>query len=234
MTNSAAPHGVSTKAEGRMNVKLKRVLSTGATIVLLAGGAGVLTACQPATGPAGSNSGAGATTTAPSGGTGTGEGTSTGVGTVAAAAAGGIGGIGGGSTSGGLKLTQQGTSKWTDQHGPIDLATFSAIPGDVLTYTSDFTITAKGTGLTARLAAEGIVVSGNAALKHEVLSPVITYTSNGTALPPNGVGALVTPALDGKTVTVKVTFTFPKSSTDPAAMQQSINLSNFNVTLKQV
>ena len=231
MTNSAAPHGVSTKAEGRMNSKLKRVLTTGATIVLLAGGAGVLTACQPA---GGSSSGAGATTTAPSGGTETGGGTGTGGNASAAAFPGSGGGIGGGATSGGLKLTQQGASTWTDQNGPIDIADFSAIPGDVLTYTTDFTITAKGTGLKARLAAEGIVVSGDAALKGEVLSPVITYTSNGTALSPNGVGAMVTPALDGKVVTVKVTFTFPKSSTDPAAMQQSINLSNFTVTLKQV
>ncbi|SDD14819.1 alternate-type signal peptide domain-containing protein [Rhodococcus tukisamuensis] len=229
MTNSVTPLGVSKKAEGRMNSKVKRVFTTGAAIVLLAGGTGLLTACQPDFGSSSGSSNSGGTGNG--GGTGTGGGTGGGIDT---GTGGGVGGgIGGGANSGGLKLTQQGASRWTDQNGPIDIATFSAIPGDVLTYSSDFTITARGTGLKATLAAEGINISGGAELKN-AMTPVVTYVHDGNPLPANGNGALVTPALDGKSVTVSVKFTFPKSSTDPAAQQQSINLSNFNVTLKQV
>ncbi|MFD4295336.1 alternate-type signal peptide domain-containing protein [Rhodococcus sp. NPDC058505] len=215
------------KAEGRMKSKLKRAVTAGATIVLLAGGAGLLTACQPDFGSAGGSSDSGSASSTGSPGSGAGAGSTT---TTAAPG----GGVGGGTTSGALRLTRQGASHWSDQNGPIDISTFTAIPGDVLTYTTDFTITARGTGLEATLAAEGIGLTGGAALGGALGAPVVRYLHDGNPLPAKGNGALVTPALDGETVTVTVTFTFPKSSDDPAAMQQSINLSQFNVTLKQV
>lgn len=155
-----------------------------------------------------------------------------GAGTMAAFNAGGTVG-GGGVTAGNLALTQSGAPSWLDQHGGVDIGTFRAVPGDTVTYRASFTVSAAGTNLRANLAADSATITGDPALK-AAMSTYVTATVNGAALPVNAGGTLITPAQNGKVVDVKVVFTFAPGTTGAVAQTAKIDLSNFNVTLKQV
>ncbi|MFC7446752.1 alternate-type signal peptide domain-containing protein [Rhodococcus daqingensis] len=146
----------------------------------------------------------------------------------------GGGGIGGGAVgSGGLALTQSGTPNWKDQHGSVAITDFRAVPGDTVTYTGSFKITAKGTNLRANLSVDNATITGDPALK-AAMATSVTATVNGVPLPTGAGGAVVTPAQNGKIVDVKVIFTFQPATSGAVAQTAQINLSNFNVTLKQV
>ncbi|MFE3289507.1 alternate-type signal peptide domain-containing protein [Rhodococcus sp. NPDC059234] len=155
-----------------------------------------------------------------------------GAGTMAAFNAGG-GGVGGSVGAGGLALTQVGTPAWTDQHGAIDVTSYRAVPGDVVTYAANFSVTAKGTNLVANLGADSGTITGDAALK-AAMATAVTASTNGVSLPSNAGGAVITPAQDGKTVNVKVVFTFNPATSGYVAQAARLDLSNFNITLKQV
>ncbi|WP_245816118.1 alternate-type signal peptide domain-containing protein [Rhodococcus maanshanensis] len=146
----------------------------------------------------------------------------------------GGGGIGGGGVgSGSLALTQSGTPNWKDQHGSIAITDFRAVPGDTVTYMGSFKITATGTNLRANLAVDGASITGDPALK-AAMTTSVTATINGASLPSGAGGAVITPAQNGKIVDVKVMFTFQPTTPSAVAQTAQINLSNFNVTLKQV
>ncbi len=155
-----------------------------------------------------------------------------GAGTMAAFNA-GTGGVGGSVGAGSLALTAAGSPAWTDGHGAIDVATYRAVPGDVVTYTASYVITAKGTNLKANLGADSGAITGDPALK-AAMATSVTATTNGVSLPSNSGGAVVTPAHNGKTVDVKVVFTFDPATAGAVAQTARLDLSNFTITLKQV
>ncbi|MGW0173597.1 alternate-type signal peptide domain-containing protein [Rhodococcus sp. NPDC003322] len=155
-----------------------------------------------------------------------------GAGTMAAYNAGG-GGVGGSVGAGSLALTQSGAPAWTDQNGAIDITTYRAVPGDTVTYTAAFTVTAKGTNLIANLGADSGTITGDPALK-SAMATAVTASANGVSLPSNSGGAVITPAQNGKTVNVKVVFTFDPATAGYVAQTARLDLSNFNITLKQV
>ncbi|WP_027503676.1 alternate-type signal peptide domain-containing protein [Rhodococcus sp. UNC363MFTsu5.1] len=141
--------------------------------------------------------------------------------------------VGGGAVNSGTLSLSQGTpAGWTDSSGPIDITTFKAVPGDVVTYNASFVVGAKGKNLAATLKADPSSITGDADLK-TALNPTVTATVDGTALPSNGSGAAITQAQDGKTVAVQVKFTFDSATAGTTAQGQAVNLANFNVTLTQ-
>ncbi|WP_345346853.1 alternate-type signal peptide domain-containing protein [Rhodococcus olei] len=155
-----------------------------------------------------------------------------GAGTMAAFTGGG--GVGGGGVgAGSLALAQSGTPTWTDQNGAVAITNFRAVPGDTVTYAASFTITATGTNLKANLAVDSATITGDPALK-AAMGTSVTATSGGATLPSNAGGVLITPAQNGKIVDVKVIFSFAPGTAGNVAQSAQINLSNFNVTLKQV
>ncbi|TJZ80316.1 alternate-type signal peptide domain-containing protein [Rhodococcus oryzae] len=140
---------------------------------------------------------------------------------------------GGGVGAGALALRQSGTPNWKDQNGAVSITGFRAVPGDVVTYTASFTVTAQGTNLRANLAVDGATITGDPALK-AAMTTAVTATVNGAPLPSGAGGAVITPAQNGKVVDVKVTFNFAQGTQGVTAQTAQIDLSNFNVTLKQV
>jgi alternate signal-mediated exported protein len=103
----------------------------------------------------------------------------------------------------------------------------------VVTYAANFSVTAKGTNLIANLGADSGTITGDAALK-AAMATKVTAATNGVSLPSNAGGAVITPAQDGKTVNVRVVFTFNPATSGYVAQTARLDLSNFNITLKQV
>ncbi|MGW6374669.1 alternate-type signal peptide domain-containing protein [Rhodococcus sp. NPDC055112] len=140
---------------------------------------------------------------------------------------------GGGVGAGALALTQSGAPSWVDQHGALTITDFRAVPGDTVTYTASFVVTAQGTNLRANLTVDNATITGDPALK-AAMATSVTATSGGLSLPSNAGGVVITPAQNGKVVDVKVVLTFKPATAGATAQSARIDLSNFNVTLKQV
>ncbi|MFC9789087.1 alternate-type signal peptide domain-containing protein [Rhodococcus sp. NPDC127528] len=141
--------------------------------------------------------------------------------------------VGGGAVSSGTLSLSQGTAgAWKANGTAIDITTFKAVPGDVVTYDATFLVGAKGNNLHATLKADANSITGDADLK-AALNPTVTATVDGVALPSNGSGAAITTAQDGKTVAVNAVFTFNSATAGTTAQGQSVSLANFNVNLTQ-
>ncbi|MGW9569101.1 alternate-type signal peptide domain-containing protein [Prescottella equi] len=178
----------------------------------------LLTACDPiGTGSAGSSGGSsgGGTTTAPSGPSTTAPPTTIG---------------GGGNTSGSLALTTLAQPTWSDQNGPVNIATMKIVPGDVLTYRGTFKITLQGTGLKARLTTDNVNFTGGGQLKGKLV-PQVTATINGAPLP---AGNIVTTEHNGATVEVAATFTFDPQTAGTVGQSDTASFQDIGVHLEQV
>ncbi|MEV0948907.1 hypothetical protein AB0I57_20005, partial [Rhodococcus sp. NPDC049939] len=90
-----------------------------------------------------------------------------------------------------------------------------------------------GTNLRASLAVDEATLVGDAAFE-AVVDHTITATSGGDPVPVDADGVVITPALDGATVDVQVTIVFAEDTAGDAAQNVQVDLSNFNVTLRQV
>lgn len=128
---------------------------------------------------------------------------------------------------------------WSDVDGPIDLTTFMAVPGDVLTYTKDVEVTATGDNLVATLALGAAAISpSSSAAADSALAGYLTKTAvlsvSGAAI--SGSGPTYTVAEGTGLATVTVTITFPKHATagaENSTMDGSVSLDGLNVTLTQ-
>ncbi|AOW92872.1 hypothetical protein BFN03_09775 [Rhodococcus sp. WMMA185] len=142
--------------------------------------------------------------------------------------------VGGGAIgAGALALSQLDTPAWADQNGPIEVTDFRAVPGDVLTYRASFQVTAQGTNLRASLAVDEATIVGDEAFSG-VVEHKITATSGGAPVPVDASGVVITPSFDGAVVDVKVIITFDPATDGEAAQAVQVDLSEFNVTLRQV
>ncbi|WP_440711475.1 alternate-type signal peptide domain-containing protein [Herbiconiux sp. YIM B11900] len=151
---------------------------------------------------------------------------------------------GGTITAGDLKVVNDGTAGvWKDQaNNTINIATYKIVPGDVLTYTDDLTVTAVGNHLTATLAMGTQSVTAATAGAADValagaLTDTAVLTATGTGITGTGptytVNASAAPVTS--VVTVVATLTFPAGTAGQYndAKTGAVNLSNFNVTLTQ-
>jgi alternate signal-mediated exported protein len=123
---------------------------------------------------------------------------------------------------------------WSDASGTIDLSSYRITPGDVLTFTQDFDVTATGHSLPATLSlTDGSIAAASASAADIALAAALgnsaKLTATGLASDVNG--GYVVPA--GTTsVSVTVTVTFP-SAADNASQNGRVSLSGMNVTLTQ-
>jgi len=139
---------------------------------------------------------------------------------------------GGGNGSGSLALTEVTAPTWNDRNGPIDIATFRMVPGDVLTYKGSYRITLTGTDLTAKLTVDNISFTGGGQLKGQ-LQPQVTATIGGTVVPGGSTGIVVTPAQNNAIVDVAAKFTFDPQTSGVVGQSDSANFADFRVRLEQ-
>ncbi|UNX55352.1 alternate-type signal peptide domain-containing protein [Georgenia sp. TF02-10] len=118
-------------------------------------------------------------------------------------------------SQGELNLTDEGAGSWTQADGtPVkDVAAFTVVPGDTLTFTQSVKVHAKGDNLKATLTTNAGEVTAVEGLQ---VSQV--FTVNGVERAAGGAdsGVPLTAADDGALVGVTVTVTFPEFK-DPAA-----------------
>ena len=147
---------------------------------------------------------------------------------------------GAGSISAGTLDIQSSTtvpSGWTDQDGgAVDLTAYKIVPGDVLTYTATFDVTAIGDNLKATAAiADGSITAattGNAAANAALaarLAATASYTVDGAP----GATATITPSTNNVVVAVKITWADSTAALDNLAKNCAVDLSNFAITLNQ-
>ncbi|MDO9396279.1 MAG: alternate-type signal peptide domain-containing protein [Herbiconiux sp.] len=157
-------------------------------------------------------------------------------------------GVAGGTvTAGNLLVTNTGgPGVWTRGATPVDTSTYRIVPGDVLTYTDELTVTAQGNNLVASLAmapnAIGPATAGNA--QDIALASYITHTAvlgaTGAGITGTSPTYTVTAPADGSsrstTVTVTATITFTNSATagtENLAKLGAVTLSGMGLTLTQ-
>jgi alternate signal-mediated exported protein len=141
---------------------------------------------------------------------------------------------GGNITAGSLSLDGAGAGTWSDTAGTINLASDRIMPGDVLTFTQDFKVTAVGHSLLATLSLTGGSIAAASTDAADVALAVAlgnSATLTATGLAADGNGGYVVPA--GTTsVSVTVTIAFPEYA-DNGSQNGRVSLSGMNVTLTQ-
>lgn len=123
------------------------------------------------------------------------------------------------------KVTNNGTTTTN-----VDIANFKMVPGDVLEYSSQATVTLEGDNLEATIAAAtgAGAISGTGELSGRL--QVATQVNGGST-------AVITKGTHIVPVTVTITWPFGTVSSptlDNPAMNESVSFANFNVTLTQV
>lgn len=153
-------------------------------------------------------------------------------------------GVSGGTVvAGDLKVVNDGAAGvWKDQTGAtINPASYRIVPGDVLTYTDDLTVTAVGKNIAAELTLAGGAIApsdGGTTGPDSALAGFLTsgavLTATGSAVT-GGTGNVFDIAEGTAAVTTTVTITFPIGSdtTNNTAKLGSVDLSNMAISLVQ-
>ncbi|MEV8253102.1 alternate-type signal peptide domain-containing protein [Rhodoglobus sp. NPDC076762] len=118
-----------------------------------------------------------------------------------------------------------------------DLSNFKIVPGDVLTYTSTFNVTATGDNLSAAVALGSAAITPVDTAKDADVKLAAALTSGATFQVNGKAASAVTVSPAAGTQAVVVTVRIPYTSTTFAADNLSklgqVNLAGFNVTLTQ-
>ncbi|MEQ1737609.1 MAG: alternate-type signal peptide domain-containing protein [Rhodoglobus sp.] len=127
------------------------------------------------------------------------------------------------------------TDGWKSGSTPIaNISTFRIVPGDTITYTKTFTVTATGDNLTATAALSGgAITAASAGAADTALASYLTKTATFTV---GGVTTTTVNAAAGtQTVVVTTTLTFPNgtAANDNVAKLGSVSLAAFTITLTQ-
>lgn len=112
-----------------------------------------------------------------------------------------------------------------------DPAGFLIVPGDVLEYSTGYTVNWAGDNLLASITADFTAVGGDPALAAALDTQV---SVNGGALLPNGSAVPLPLTASPQTITVEVTITFDITTTDLIAQNETVDLNAFTLTLDQV
>ena len=136
--------------------------------------------------------------------------------------------------TGTLDLAATDPGQWQDVSNPaapvtINPATFRMVPGDVLQYTASYTVTAVGTNLSARITTTTQGTNVIPAALADYVTVTNTADFDGVPVADN----VITAADDGKTVDVTVTVDFNESTPNQVGINETINLSQLQVTLQQ-
>lgn len=138
---------------------------------------------------------------------------------------------GGAVSSGELKITGATAGVWRDVSaggaGTVipDIGTFLVVPGDVLTYTVDATVLAKGENLAATLTADPSTVTGDTPLVDDVdVTTAVSVAGAPTAT--------ITEANDGQSLQAVVRLAFDAGS-ENASQLQDLDLSALQLVLQQ-
>lgn len=144
--------------------------------------------------------------------------------------------IGGGSiASGTLTLTQEAgqvCSDWTlDAAGATAYmpGTTLVVPGDVITKTCDYTVTASGAHLAASLTMDATSITGDVDLA-AALTPAATYTLGAS---PVTTGQSITSADDGAVLHAVISVTFNTATSGVTAQGMTASLADIVVGLTQ-
>ncbi|OYD66709.1 alternate-type signal peptide domain-containing protein [Rhodococcus sp. OK302] len=149
---------------------------------------------------------------------------------------------GGTITAGHLTLTAVGSAPtWTVSNANTDagaakaitdIGTFRTVPGDTITYTGQVKVGIEGKNLKAKVVADTSTISGSLA-SAMTITPTTTISA--------GAVTELTEANNDATVTVAVTFDFPKgaivapdNAANNATQNQTAGLAGFNVKLEQI
>lgn len=133
-------------------------------------------------------------------------------------------------SSGELDIASTTTGAWTGLPANTSIANFKMVPGDSITYTETFTVTATGDNIKAELTAT-VPGSGQAGIN---VVPSYTVTKNGgsTVTP---VGNVYNLTQGVYTVIASVNVNIPFGTTiDNTTMNKSVNLSTAAINVKQV
>lgn len=112
-----------------------------------------------------------------------------------------------------------------------DPAGFPIVPGDVLEYSTQYSVNWAGDNLRASITADFTDVAGDPALAAALDTQV--SVNGGTSLP-NGSAVALPLTASPQTITVEVTITFDQATADLIAQNESVNLNAFTLTLDQV
>jgi len=139
-------------------------------------------------------------------------------------------------TSGTLKLENPACgADWKYAAGKAGAGTTVTkyVPGDVITKTCTFTITASGDNLSAKLNTPAVSFPAAASGSSRTLTPTADYKI-GTAAAVNGDNT-ITSADNGKTVTAAITVNIPFGSAENAATKVNVNdTQNLTTTLNTI
>ena len=145
---------------------------------------------------------------------------------------------GGEINSGELQFVSNAAGAWTETTsgtliGP-DPSGFLIVPGDILTYSSSYTIESAGQNIRATLTADfdEVFVDGTSDLAG-ALDPVVTVTGAGGAVTSGQIVPLTLTA-GSQVVNVTVQLTFDQATTDLIAQNESVDLNAMTLTLDQV
>jgi alternate signal-mediated exported protein len=144
--------------------------------------------------------------------------------------------------AGTLALTPGAAGAWADENGPINPSTFLVVPGDTLTFTRTFTISATGNNLVADLDIDDTGVLSED-WDDELTASAVFSTDDGAGNVTSGV-TQVTDANNGDTLTVVVTLAFafdgdvttadPEIEVNNDSQGDSVDLTALKVVLTQV
>ena len=129
-------------------------------------------------------------------------------------------------TAGDLNVGTTTTGTWTANGTPITIATYRAVPGDVLVFTQDINVTLTGDQLKAKLEMSNIAAvnkfTGSA-------MPTVTYTQKGKVVDPTE----LTKENSG-VITAKGTFVFNPETKGRVDANMTLALNDVGFTLTQV
>ena len=132
-------------------------------------------------------------------------------------------------TSGHLSLGTPSCAGWK-LNGTTAFAAQKIVPGDQITQSCTYTISADGDNLTAKVdVTGGTLDAGNLTSQLTLAATVKKNAGTATALPVTDLAIV-----NGDTIKVDVTVTFPTTSTALTAQGVTQALSNITVTAKQV
>ncbi len=128
------------------------------------------------------------------------------------------------------------TANWTETSVTpnadlgTDPSTFLIVPGDVLEYSTQYTVNWAGDNLRATITADFTDVAGDADLASKLLTQV--SVNGGTPLP-NGSAVPLPLTTSPQTISVEVTITFDQTTAALIAQNESVDLNDFTLTLDQ-
>jgi alternate signal-mediated exported protein len=124
---------------------------------------------------------------------------------------------------------------WSNGLGAIDIASYRIVPGDQLTYTSTFTVTAQGDRLTADVTLDALSITPDDALDPADVALAGTLTKSAAFTIDGVTTSTITVSEGTQTVVVTATISFPNGAAgaENATKTGAVDLANFAISVSQ-